>query len=339
MHERILVIGGAGYIGSHAVRRLIKTGYQNVFVLDNFSTGHKILAERALGDTNTHQNLPTIITGDYCNSTFIRNLLTQYKFDVIMHFAAKALVSESVENPLLYHRKNVVGTLTLLEAALENNVRGFVFSSTCATFGLPISETLDEQHPQNPINPYGSTKLAIELLLRDLSHRYEMRHAILRYFNAAGADDAGDIGEMHTPETHLIPNLLKCAHDGQPLNVFGDDYPTPDGTCIRDYIHVNDLADAHILAMRSILDNKTNLALNLGSERGSSVKEIIRSAEAVLGRPVPHTVAPRRPGDPPRLVGNSSKAQSLLNWKTNYTLDRIIETANTFYLNQERNLH
>lgn len=339
MHERILVIGGAGYIGSHAVRRLIKTGYENVFVLDNFSTGHKILAERVLGHSKTTENLPTIITGDYCNGRFIQNVLAQYKVDVIMHFAAKALVSESVENPLLYHHQNVVGTLTLLEAALKNNVRGFVFSSTCATFGSPLSETLDEHHPQRPINPYGSTKLAIELLLRDLSHRYGMRHAILRYFNAAGADDAGDIGEMHTPETHLIPNLLKSAHNGQPLHVFGDDYPTPDGTCIRDYIHVNDLADAHILAMRSILDKKSDLELNLGSERGSSVKEIIQTAEAVLGRSIPYTVAQRRAGDPARLVGNSSKAHRLLNWKTKYKLDRIIETANTFYLNQERSAH
>lgn len=313
----VLVVGGAGYIGSHAARALRRARYQ-VIIYDNLSTGFRRLADGF-----------ELIEGDIADSSKLSSVLS--RVDAVMHFAAHAYVGESVENPRKYFRNNVTGALSLLNSCVDAGVRHFVFSSTCAVYGVPQSVPITEQNPREPINPYGATKLAFENALEAYGRAYGMRSARLRYFNAAGADDSGEIGELHDPETHLIPLALQAATaNGPELQVFGDDYPTPDGTCLRDYIHVNDLADAHVRALQHLEQGGDSLALNLGTGKGNSVLEVIHAAEKATGQPVRRKIGPRRPGDPPILVADSSKAHRLLNWIPQRDLGNIVSTAWNF---------
>lgn len=316
----ILVTGGAGYIGSHSVLTLQKAGYE-VIILDNLVYGHQDLVETVLGTK--------LIVGDTCDRTLLRKIFLDHKIDAVMHFAAYAYVGESVTHPAKYYHNNVVGTFTLLEAMLEANVKNFVFSSTCATYGVPETVPIKEDQPQNPINPYGATKLMVERILQDFSHAYDFRSVCLRYFNAAGADPDGNLGEDHNPETHLIPLVLQAA-SGQrdAVSIFGTDYDTEDGSCVRDYIHVLDIAQAHILALKYLLkDGKTDV-FNLGNSRGFSVKEVIESARQITGKEINALECDRRPGDPPALVGSGEKAQKVLGWQPQYShLEDIISHA------------
>jgi UDP-glucose-4-epimerase GalE len=310
----ILVVGGSGYIGSHAVRALRRHGFEPI-IYDNLSTGYELLARGS-----------ELIVGDIGDRAKLLSVLP--RVDAIMHFAAYAYVGESVQNPEKYFSNNVESALTLLNAAKDCGITKFVFSSTCAVYGTPASVPIDESTARQPINPYGASKLFFENALEAYDRAYGMRYASLRYFNAAGADESGEIGEMHVPETHLIPLVLAAAAGtAPPLEVFGTDYPTPDGTCIRDYIHVNDLAEAHVLALKYLEDEKQSFAANLGTGRGFSVLEVIAAVERVTGLKVPRKISARRPGDPPALVANASRAEKLLNWKANRTLDEIVSTA------------
>ena len=314
--DTILVIGGAGYIGSHTVRMLARKRY-NPVVLDNLSKGHR----EAVGPFPFEQ-------GDLADKALLSRVFKQYGVKAVMHFAAFIEVGESVSNPSKYYHNNVAKVLNLLDAMVENNVRYFVFSSTAATFGEPVRAKIDETHPQLPINPYGNTKLAVEKMLADFDTAYGLKATALRYFNASGADDSGEIGESHTPETHLIPLVLQAAAGKRPsIKVFGTDYPTPDGTCIRDYVHVNDLADAHILALEKMFKDNTSERFNLGSGSGYSVAELIAQAKAVTGVDFKVETAPRRAGDPAVLVADSAKARRVLGWQPQYNLRRIIQTA------------
>ena len=310
----VLVIGGAGYIGSHTARALKRAGHE-VVIFDNLSTGYKSLAAGF-----------ELIQGDVLDGAALKQALRGV--DALMHFAASAYVGESVVNPRKYFHNNVEGGLSLLNGALEAGVKKIIFSSTCAVYGEPAKVPIEENIPRQPVNPYGVSKLFFELALEAYDRAYDFRYASLRYFNAAGADESGEIGELHDPETHLIPLVLRAAAgDGPELHVFGDDYPTPDGTCIRDYIHVNDLADAHVRALEHLAAGKTSFAANVGTGKGASVREVISAAERVSGKAVPQKVAPRRPGDPPALVANPAKAQALLNWKAKRGLQEIVSTA------------
>jgi len=310
----VLVIGGAGYIGSHTARALKRAGHE-VVIFDNLSTGYKSLAVGF-----------ELIQGDVLDGAALKQALRGV--DALMHFAASAYVGESVVNPRKYFHNNVEGGLSLLNGALEAGVKKIIFSSTCAVYGEPAKVPIEENIPRQPVNPYGVSKLFFELALEAYDRAYDFRYASLRYFNAAGADESGEIGELHDPETHLIPLVLRAAAgDGPELHVFGDDYPTPDGTCIRDYIHVNDLADAHVRALEHLAAGKTSFAANVGTGKGASVREVISAVERVSGKAVPHKVAPRRPGDPPALVANPAKAQALLNWKATRGLQEIVSTA------------
>jgi len=310
----VLVVGGAGYIGSHAARTLKRNGYE-VVIYDNLSTGHAFLAEGF-----------RLVVGDIADGPKLADSLRHV--DAVMHFAAHAHVGESVENPRKYFRNNLEAGLVLLNTSLDCGVRKFIFSSTCAVYGIPASVPISEQNPLQPVNPYGATKLCFEYALKSYDHAYGLRFASLRYFNAAGADESGEIGEQHAPETHLIPCALQAAAGTRPaLDVYGTDYPTPDGTCIRDYVHVNDLAEAHVAALRHLQDGGDSLTLNLGTGTGYSVKEILAVAEEVTGRKVPTRIAPRRPGDPPALVANPACAQQILNWKTKRSVRDIVGTA------------
>lgn len=314
--ENILVIGGAGYIGSHVVRMLARKGYQPV-VLDNLSKGHREAVAAY-----------PFVLGDLSDKALLARTFKEYHIKAVMHFAAFIEVGESVKEPSKYYHNNVAGVLNLLDALVENNVRYFVFSSTAATFGEPVREKIDETHPQNPINPYGNTKLMVEKMLADFDTAYGLKATALRYFNASGADDSGEIGESHTPETHLIPLVLQAASGKRAsIKVFGTDYPTPDGTCVRDYVHVNDLANAHILALEKMFKDNVSERFNLGSGSGFSVAELIKEAKAVTGVDFKVEVAPRRAGDPAVLVADSTKAQEVLGWRPEYDLKRIIETA------------
>lgn len=312
----ILVFGGAGYIGSHTVKHLLNNGYQCV-VADNLIYGH-----RAAVDPRAE-----FVHADLLNPVSLRELFKNRKIDAVIHFAAFTYVGESVTDPQKYYINNVVGTANLLNAMLENDVKKIVFSSTCATYGEPQYTPIDEKHPQNPINPYGRTKLMIEQIFADYEKAYGLKHIALRYFNAAGCSSDGSIGESHTPETHLIPLVLKAiTGERDKIKVFGTDYDTPDGTCIRDYIHVEDLAQAHRLAVEK-LDSYSG-CLNLGTGLGTSVKQIIDAAEKVSGRKCPVEYAPRRPGDPAKLFADNRKAQEILGWKPQYTdIEDIIRTA------------
>jgi len=310
----VLVIGGAGYIGSHTARALRRAGHQ-VIVFDNLSTGYEFLAAGF-----------ELIKGDVLDGAALKRALPGV--DAMMHFAASAYVGESVVNPRKYFHNNVEGGLSLLNSALEAGVKKIIFSSTCAVYGEPAKVPIEENIPRQPVNPYGVSKLFFEQALEAYDRAYGFRYASLRYFNAAGADESGEIGELHDPETHLIPLALRAAAgDGPELHVFGDDYPTPDGTCVRDYIHVNDLADAHVKALEHLAAGKASFAVNVGTGTGASVREVISAAEKVSGKAVPHKVVPRRPGDPPALVANPAKAQSLLNWKAKRGLQEIVSTA------------
>ncbi len=313
---RILVTGGAGYIGSHAVRLFLARGH-DVWVYDNLSYGHR----RAVPAGR-------LIEGDLGDLHRLDHALVTNRIEGVVHFAAFAYVGESVREPARYYLNNVVNTLNLMDLLRRQGVKKFVFSSTCATYGVPESVPITEDQRQKPINPYGNTKLAVEAALLDFAAAYGWGVAVLRYFNAAGASPAGDIGEDHDPETHLIPLAIQAAQGLRPgLEVFGTDYPTPDGTCIRDYIHVDDLAEAHLLALEK-LQPGTPLKLNLGTGKGYSVREVIRTVEEVTALKVPFKESPRRPGDPPELVACADRAASELGWKAKYTdLQGMIETA------------
>ncbi|MCD9029532.1 UDP-glucose 4-epimerase GalE [Luteimonas sp. BDR2-5] len=314
---RILVCGGAGYIGSHMAKWLAAHGAEPV-VLDNLSTGHREAVR-----------FGPLVEADLLDPASLDAAFARGPFDAVMHFCARSLVGESVQLPYDYYGNNVVGTLNLLRAMQRHGVDRLVFSSTAAVFGEPVSERIDESHPKAPINPYGASKLMVERILADAAAAYGLRSVTLRYFNAAGASADGDIGEAHTPETHLIPNVLRAAlGDGSRLKVFGDDWPTPDGTCVRDYIHVDDLAQAHWQALAYMDAHAGAHAFNLGNGRGFSVREVIAAAQAVGGREVPFDIAPRRAGDPAVLVASSALARSELGWTPRYpALPEIIETA------------
>jgi len=312
----VLVTGGGGYIGSHAAKALRCAGYR-VVVFDNFSAGHRGAVKYG-----------ELVEGDITDVAAVRTALRQHEVSGVMHFAAFLDVGESVREPIRYYRNNVVGALAVLEAMAAESVRHFVFSSTCATYGEPIETPITETHPQRPINSYGETKLAVEHALPHVETAHGIDWVALRYFNAAGADPDGEIGEDHSPEIHLIPRAIEAATGGRGLQVFGDDYPTPDGTCLRDYVHVSDLADAHVRALEAIAETGKSGAYNLGTGRPHSVREVIDTVERVTGLRVPWTLAPRRAGDPAVLYAAPQKAQAELRWTPRYAdLETIVRTA------------
>lgn len=314
---QVLVCGGAGYIGSHMAKWLAARGVA-VTVLDNLSTGHREAVQWG-----------ELVQADLLDPASLERAFAGRRFDAVMHFCARSLVGESMTRPYDYYANNVGGTLNLLQAMQRHGVERLVFSSTAAVFGQPLGERIDEDHPKAPINPYGASKLMVERMLADAHAAHGLRSVALRYFNAAGASPDGDIGEAHTPETHLIPNVLRAAlGSGPALEVFGDDYPTADGTCVRDYVHVDDLAQAHLLALAYMDSHDGAHAFNLGNGRGFSVREVIGAAEQVSGRVVAHAIAPRRAGDPAVLVASSDRARAGLGWQPKYTeLASIIESA------------
>ncbi|MBI1912013.1 MAG: UDP-glucose 4-epimerase GalE [Deltaproteobacteria bacterium] len=314
---KILVTGGAGYIGSHACKALKEKGYE-VVVLDNLVYGHRGFVKWGV-----------LEECDLSDRAAIEAVFKKHRPEAVMHFAAYAFVGESVENPSKYYYNNVAGSLNLFDVARLNGVRHVVFSSTCATYGIPNSVPIHEDHPQSPINPYGKTKLVIEQMLADYDTAYGMKSVSLRYFNAAGADPESDIGEDHNPETHLIPLVLDAASGRRPqITIFGIDYATADGTCVRDYIHVTDLADAHVKALEYLSKGGGTIALNLGNGKGYSVREVIESARQITGREVPVVEGSRRAGDPPGLVGSSDKAKEILGWRPVFgEIDKIVEHA------------
>lgn len=312
-----LITGGAGYIGSHTAKLLAGAGHE-VITYDNLSRGHRDLVRWG-----------PLIEADLRDTKLLREALRWCRPHAIIHFAAFAYVGESVERPDIYYDNNVNGTLSLLRAMLESGTQNLIVSSTCATYGQPNYMPITEDTPQHPLNPYGQSKLMMELLCRDFAIAYGLRYMALRYFNACGCDPDGETGERHDPEPHLIPRAL-MAVDGEidRLDIFGDDYPSPDGTCIRDYIHVSDLATAHMAAALHLMDGGASGALNLGTGRGISVREIIDATARVTGKPVPHRIAPRRAGDPAVLVASTAKANAILDWKArNSDIDHIITTA------------
>lgn len=300
--KTVLVTGGAGYIGAHTCKRLFKAGY-NPVTYDNLSTGHKDFVKWG-----------ELVEGDLHDTAKLTRTLEEHKPIAVIHFAASAYVGESVENPFKYYRNNVGGSLSLLEAMADAEVRNLVFSSTCATYGIPDKQLIDELTLQQPINPYGRSKLMIEQILQDLSSRNQIQYVALRYFNAAGADTEAEIGEWHEPETHLVPLAIQSASGGEKLKVFGADFPTPDGTAVRDYIHVEDLADGHIRALEYLTAGGASDAINLGTGKGSSVREVIKSLQEI-GVGVVFENADRRAGDPAFLVADNSKAARVLNWE------------------------
>ncbi|MBW4558850.1 MAG: UDP-glucose 4-epimerase GalE [Trichormus sp. ATA11-4-KO1] len=306
----ILVTGGAGYIGSHTVLALQQAGYE-VVILDNLVYGHRDLVEKVLQ--------VELVVGDTGDRALLDDLFKTRNISAVMHFSAYAYVGESVTDPAKYYRNNVVGTLTLLEAMLAASIKKFVFSSTCATYGVPEIIPIPENHPQNPINPYGASKLMVERILADFDVAYGLKSVRFRYFNAAGANPSGLLGEDHNPETHLIPLVLLTALGKRKfISIFGTDYPTPDGTCIRDYIHVNDLADAHVLGLEYLLKDGDSEVFNLGNGNGFSVREVIAAAQEVTGLTIPVQECDRRPGDPPSLIGSGEKARKILGWQPQY---------------------
>ncbi|MEH2265752.1 UDP-glucose 4-epimerase GalE [Nostoc sp.] len=316
----ILVTGGAGYIGSHTVLALKEAGY-NVVILDNLVYGHRDLVEKVLQ--------VELIVGDTGDRALLDRLFKTRDITAVMHFSAYAYVGESVTDPAKYYRNNVLGTFTLLEAMLTASVKKFVFSSTCATYGVPEFVPIPENHPQNPINPYGATKLMVERILADFDVAYGFQSVRFRYFNAAGANPNGLLGEDHNPETHLIPLVLMTALGKREyISIFGTDYPTPDGTCIRDYIHVNDLADAHILGLEYLLKGGDSEVFNLGNGSGFSVREVIAAVEQVTGTSIAVEERDRRPGDPPILIGSGDKARAILGWQPQYpSIEDIVTHA------------
>ncbi len=323
--DEILVVGGAGYIGSHAVKELARVGFHPV-TYDNLSRGHRDAV--TAGDFEL---------GDLGDRARLDEVFRRHRLRAVMHFGAYINVGESVSEPAKYWHNNVAAPLALLDTMRAHEVDAFIFSSTCATYGEPVETPMTEAHPQKPVNPYGKTKLALEQALADYGSAYGLRSIVFRYFNAAGADPDGDIGERHDPETHLIPLVFEAARTGEAVSVLGDDYPTPDGTCVRDYIHVTDLAKAHLAGLRKLLAGDRGGAYNLGNGNGYSVKEVLACVERVTGRKVPRVVAPRRPGDPATLVGSAEKAKDELGWKPRFpSLEQIVQTAWSFHQRQRR---
>jgi len=317
MNKYILVIGGAGYIGSHVNKELSKKGYRSL-IYDNLSTGN--LESLQWGD---------FILGDLGDTEHLRLVFQKYDIAAVMHFAACAYVEESMVNPRKYYVNNVVNTLNILNIMQDFNVDKFIFSSTCATYGNPVEIPIPESHPQKPINPYGQSKLMVENILNDYSKTYDFKYASLRYFNAAGADPDMKIGEIHDPETHLIPLVLDSAIGKRPnIKIFGTDYDTPDGTCIRDYIHVTDLSIAHIQGLEYLMSGGVSQVFNLGNDKGYTVREVIEVAKKVTGKEISVIEDKKRPGDPPVLVGSAEKAKQVLSWKPKFfELQQIIDTA------------
>src|SRR5262245_9037714 len=312
----ILIVGGAGYIGSQTAKAAAAAGLEPV-VFDNLVYGHRWAVKWG-----------PLIEGDLADGALVKRVLEEHEVTAVVHFAAYAYVGESVTNPRKYYRNNVAGTLNLLDAMVDAGVRDIVFSSTCATYGEPLRVPIDEQHPQSPVNPYGETKLAIERALFWYQRAYPIRFAALRYFNAAGADPDGEVGEDHDPETHLIPLAIEAALGGQGLDIYGTDYPTPDGTAIRDYIHVQDLADAHVAALEKLRGGASRLFVNLGTGRGHSVREVIAAVEKVSGKKVPARDCDRRAGDPPALVADARLAADVLGWQARIpAIETIVEHA------------
>jgi UDP-glucose 4-epimerase len=314
----ILVTGGAGYIGSHTVRALRKSGFETL-IFDNMSAGHSDF----IGETAFFQ-------GDVCNPADLERAFSKHAIEGVLHFAGKALVPESHQNPELYYRTNVSGGVNLLQAMKNAGVKHIIFSSTCATYGIPEQTPITESTPQHPINPYGETKLAFEGALRWFRDSYGIEYLALRYFNAAGAGADGEVGEDHNPETHLIPLVLDAAMGRKPeVRIFGTDYPTPDGTCLRDYIHVSDLAAAHVLGLKVLMAGQVqSQAINLGTGTGYSVRQVIDTAKRITGQNFKVNEVPRREGDPPILVAAVDRARSILNWKAETSgVEQIIASA------------
>lgn len=322
----ILVTGGAGYIGSHTVKQLLKQRYE-VVIFDNLSEGHR---ELVLADH--------FVEGDLLDTDALRNVFAQYPINAVIHFAALSKVGESVKDPQKYYANNVVGTLNLLHAMHEHEVDLIVFSSSAAVYGNPRQDLIREEHPKEPISPYGQTKWMTENMMEDFAHAYDLRYVALRYFNAAGADPDGEIGEWHVPATHLIPIVLEAALGERPhMKIFGTDYDTPDGTCIRDYIHVSDLADAHVLALEHSESVGHGSVYNLGTGCGHSVREIVDACQEISGRSIPVIEGSRRPGDPPRLVADPALSQQKLGWKPKKSdLETIVKTALSWQLSRNQ---
>lgn len=321
----ILVTGGAGYIGSHCVMALLENN-NDVVIFDNLSTGHieTVQTLQKYGNVEFQQ-------GDLTNFDDINSVFKNFNIEKVVHFAAFSQVGESVVNPQKYYINNVCGTINLLRAMLENNVKKIVFSSTAATYGEPVYIPIDEKHPQNPINPYGQSKLMIEKIMDDYNKAYGLKSVRLRYFNVAGADLKSRIGEWHDPETHLIPNILKSTfNNGKTFQMFGDDYDTKDGTCVRDYINVEDLAQAHLLALKYLDEGGETNFFNLGTNDGNTVKEVFAACEKVTQKDIPVEIKPRRAGDPASLVADNNKAKENLNWNPKHTLEESIQSAYTW---------
>jgi UDP-glucose 4-epimerase len=314
---KVLVAGGAGYIGSHTVKELLREGYE-VVVFDNFSTGKK---ELLVGGE--------LVEGDLMDKDSIKEALRSKRIGAVLHFASLIQVGESYRNPLKYYTHNLTSSLNLLEAVLEAKIKTFIFSSSAAVYGIPLQIPIPENHPLNPVNPYGQTKVFVEKILEDYERAYGLKFISLRYFNAAGADPGGLLGEMHEPETHLIPNiLLFLLGKKESLELYGTDFPTEDGTAIRDYIHVTDLAKAHVLALRKLLESSRSEFINLGASKGYSVLEVIQKTEKITGNKVSYKEKPRRKGDVPVLLASREKAEKILGWELSHSnIETIIETA------------
>jgi len=325
---KILVVGGAGYIGSHMVKDLLDAGH-DVITLDDLSTGHRDLLPGG-----------TFVKGDLGDKDILNQLFSTHNISAVMHFAAFSLVGESVENPLKYYRNNLAATTVLLSEMVRHRVKRFIFSSTAAVYGEPLEIPITENHPSNPTNPYGATKIAVERMLHDCDSSYGLKYISLRYFNASGADESGTIGERHTQETHLIPLILKVATgEREDVRILGTDYPTPDGTCIRDYIHVSDLTRAHLLALQELLSGGESAVYNLGNNQGYSVREVVELAKKVTGKKIPVIEADRRPGDPAILIASSEKIKASLGWKPKFeNLETIIKTAWVWHQNEASNI-
>lgn len=318
----ILITGAAGYIGSHTALKFLQNNFDLV-LFDSLENGHI----ETIDFLKTQGNV-FFEKGDLKNLEEINQIFDKYEIDAVIHFAGYIQVEESVKNPEKYYRNNIVGSLNLLKAMINHNVKKIVFSSTCATYGEPQYIPLDENHPQNPVNPYGQTKLIIENIMKDFDTAYGLKSIKLRYFNVIGCDEKSRIGEWHIPETHIIPNILKaCTGAEKEFKIYGNDYNTPDGTCIRDYVNVNDLAEAHLLAYDYLKKENKSDVFNLGTENGISVKEIFDTCEKVLGKKIPVKYAEKRKGDTEKLYANSMKAKTILGWKPKYTLKDSIETA------------
>jgi UDP-glucose-4-epimerase GalE len=324
VNRRILVTGGAGYIGSHTCKSLFHHGFEPI-CYDNLVYGHRDFVKWGPFEE-----------GDISDSQRLQSVFDKYQPEVVMHFAAYAYIGESMLDPLKYYENNVYGSMTLLNAMRESNIEKIIFSSTCATYGIPKTIPIPDSHVQQPVNPYGRSKLVIEHMLRDYAYAYGLHGCSLRYFNAAGSDPDGELGEWHEPETHLIPNIMLTATGKrESITVFGDDYGTRDGTCVRDYIHVTDLAEAHVLALNTLEEEPGLKTYNLGNDRGYSVKDIIDVSAKICGQKIPVEIGKRRLGDPPILIADSSSAKSELGWKPEYNnLEQIIETAWNWFSRQ-----